>query len=85
MRRTRSLQGTAARTAVIVKTAEAVSGKKKAAHAPAAAEPVAAAPAAAAGITEEKIALLQKLTELQKAGVLTDDEFAAEKAKILNG
>ena len=57
----------------------------KAEGAPAAAEPVAAAPAAAAGITEEKIALLQKLTELQKAGVLTDDEFAAEKAKILNG
>ncbi len=85
MRRTRSLLGTAARTAVIVKTAEAVSGNKKAAPAPAAAEPVAAAPAAAAGITEEKIALLQKLTELQKAGVLTDDEFAAEKAKILNG
>ena len=85
MRRTRSLLGTAARTAVIVKTAEAVSGNKQAAPAPAAAEPVAAAPAAAAGITEEKIALLQKLTELQKAGVLTDDEFAAEKAKILNG
>ena len=85
MRRTRSLLGTAARTAVIVKTAEAVSGNKKAAPAPATAEPVAAAPAAAAGITEEKIALLQKLTELQKAGVLTDEEFAAEKAKILNG
>lgn len=85
MRRTRSLLGTAARTAVIVKTAEAVSGNKKAAPAPAAAEPVAAAPAAAAGITEEKIALLQKLTELQKSGVLTDEEFAAEKAKILNG
>ena len=85
MRRTRSLLGTAARTAVIVKTAEAVSGNKKAAPAPAAAEPVAAAPAAAAGITEEKIALLQKLTELQKAGVLTEEEFAAEKAKILNG
>ena len=83
MRRTRSLLGTAARTAVIVKTAEAVSGNKKAAPAPTAAEP-AAAPAAA-GITEEKITLLQKLTELQKSGVLTDEEFAAEKAKILNG
>ena len=83
MRRTRSLLGTAARTAVIVKTAEAVSGNKKAAPAPAAAEP-ATAPAAT-GITEEKITLLQKLTELQKAGVLTDEEFAAEKAKILNG
>ena len=75
MRRTRSLLGTAARTAVIVKTAEAVSGNKKAAP----------APAAPTGMTEEKIALLQKLTELQKAGVLTDEEFAAEKAKILNG
>lgn len=84
MRRTRSLLGTAARTAVIVKTAEAVSGNRNAAPAPATAEP-AAAPAAATGMTEEKIALLQKLTELQKAGVLTDDEFAAEKAKILNG
>ena len=82
MGRTRSLLGTAARTAVIVKTAEAVSGNKKVAPAPAAAEPAAAAPT---GMTEEKIALLQKLTELQKAGVLTDDEFAAEKAKILNG
>ena len=84
MRRTRSLLGTAARTAVIVKTAEAVSGNKKVAPAPApaAAEPAAAAPT---GMTEEKIALLQKLTELQKAGVLTDEEFAAEKAKILNG
>ena len=85
MRRTRSLLGTAARTAVIVKTAEAVSGNRNAAPAPAAAEPAAAAPAAPAGMTEEKIGLLQKLTELQKAGVLTDDEFAAEKAKILNG
>ena len=85
MRRTRSLLGTAARTAVIVKTAEAVSGNKKAAPAPAAAEPAAAAPAAPTGMTEEKIALLQKLTELQKAGVLTDEEFAAEKAKFLNG
>ena len=85
MRSTRSLLGTAARTAVIVKTAEAVSGNRNAAPAPAAAEPAAAAPAAPAGMTEEKIGLLQKLTELQKAGVLTDEEFAAEKAKILNG
>ena len=85
MRRTRSLLGTAARTAVIVKTAEAVSGNRNAAPAPAAAEPAAAAPAAPAGMTEEKIGLLQKLTELQKSGVLTEEEFASEKAKILNG
>ena len=87
MRRTRSLLGTAARTAVIVKTAEAVSGNKQPAAAPAApaAAAPAAAPAAPTGMTEEKIALLQKLTELQKSGVLTEEEFASEKAKILNG
>lgn len=85
MRKRGSLLGTMARTAVIVKTAEAVSGSNKKAPAAAPAEPAAAAPAAAGGMTEEKIALLQKLTELQKAGVLTDDEFAAEKTKILNG
>ena len=84
MRRTRSLLGTAARTAVIVKTAEAVSSNKQPAAAPAAAAP-AVAPAAPTGMTEEKIALLQKLTELQKSGVLTEEEFASEKAKILNG
>jgi len=84
MRRRGSLLGTMARTAVIVKTAEAVSGSNKKAPPAAPAEPAAAAPAAATGMTEEKIGLLQKLTELQKAGVLTDEEFAAEKAKILN-
>lgn len=86
MRKRGSLLGTMARTAVIVKTAEAVSGSNKQAPAAAPAEPApAAAPAAAGGMTEEKIALLQKLTELQTAGVLTAEEFAAEKAKILNG
>jgi hypothetical protein len=29
------------------------------------------------------IAQLQKLAELQKAGILTAEEFAAQKAKIL--
>lgn len=80
MRKRGSLLGTMARTAVIVKTAEAVSGNSKKAPPAAPAEP-----AAAGGMTEEKIGLLQKLTELQKAGVLTEEEFAAEKAKILNG
>jgi transcription initiation factor TFIID subunit TAF12 len=80
MRRTRSLLGTAARTAVITGTAKAVLGSgKKGAAAPA------EAPAPAAGMTEDRIAMLQKLSELQKSGVLTDEEFAAEKAKILAG
>jgi len=79
MRRTRSLLGTAARTAVITGTAKAVLGKGNA-QAP----PPEAPAATAAGMTEDKVAMLQKLGELQKSGVLTEDEFAAEKAKILS-
>jgi hypothetical protein len=32
---------------------------------------------------DEKIAQLQKLSGLKQAGVLTEEEFAAEKAKLL--
>ncbi|NTU80982.1 MAG: SHOCT domain-containing protein [Chloroflexales bacterium] len=47
-----------------------------------AAQPPAAAPAApAAGA--DRIAQLQQLAELKSLGVLTDEEFAAEKARIL--
>ncbi|MFN8623583.1 MAG: SHOCT domain-containing protein [Chloroflexota bacterium] len=49
--------------------------------------PAAAAPAATpapTGLTmDEKVAQLNQLAELHKAGILTDDEFAAQKAKIL--
>lgn len=78
-----SLLGTVARTAVITKTAQVVagSGKKAAPAAPAPAEPV--APPAAAGLTDDKIAQLQKLADLHKSGVLTDEEFSAQKAKLL--
>lgn len=51
------------------------------AAAPAPAAPAPAAPAAMS--MDEKIAQLEKLGELQKAGILTDEEFAAQKAKIL--
>ncbi|GAB3511908.1 SHOCT domain-containing protein [Pseudoxanthomonas daejeonensis] len=80
MRRTRSLLGTVARTAVITGTAKAVMGRGNAAAPP---SETAAAPAPAAGMTDEKLAMLQKLAELQKSGVLSDEEFAAEKAKLL--
>ena len=33
---------------------------------------------------EDKFAQLEKLAELNKQGILTDEEFAAEKAKILS-
>jgi hypothetical protein len=39
---------------------------------------------AAAPSQEDTIAQLQKLGELKSAGVLTEEEFAAQKAKILN-
>ena len=35
--------------------------------------------------TEDKIAKIKELGQLKDAGLLTDDEFAAEKAKILAG
>ena len=45
----------------------------------------AAAPVAApTGMTDDKVAMLQKLSDLQKSGVLTEEEFAGQKAKILS-
>jgi hypothetical protein len=43
-------------------------------------QPAAAAPAPA---EDDQMAQLQKLAELHTSGVLTDDEFAAAKAKAL--
>jgi hypothetical protein len=43
----------------------------------------AAAPAAAGGIDDSAMAELKKLSDLNAAGVLTDAEFGAAKAKIL--
>lgn len=83
MRKTRSLLGTAARTAVITGTAKAVLGKGKAPPPQEAAGAPAPPAPPAAGVSEDKIAMLQKLGELQKSGVLTEAEFAAEKAKLL--
>lgn len=96
MRRNRnnrpSLIGTAARTAVVVGTASAVSGavagsqaqraaaQQNAAHQAAAAQQQAAAPT---GLTEDKFTQLQRAAELRQSGILTDAEFEAMKAKIL--
>jgi hypothetical protein len=42
------------------------------------------APAAGPGaVTDESIAQLQKLAELQKQGILSPEEFAQQKAKLL--
>jgi hypothetical protein len=42
-------------------------------------------PAAPAASQDDMITQLQKLGELKAAGVLTEEEFAAQKAKILGG
>lgn len=39
---------------------------------------------AAGGMSQDKINELQQLGQLHESGVLTDEEFAAQKAKILN-
>jgi hypothetical protein len=41
------------------------------------------ASAGAGGISDAALAKLEQLAELRKQGILTDEEFAAQKAKIL--
>ncbi len=86
-----------ARTAVVAGTATAVSNRVSRRQASRwsqqeqqayAEEPQAYAqepPAPAAPSTDVKIAQLKELAELKAAGVLTDAEFEAQKAKILAG
>jgi len=76
---------TAARTAVIAGTATAVSGRVAARQGGAAPQPAATpdAPAPAGGLTDESIARLKQLAELHAAGILTEAEFAEQKARLL--
>jgi Short C-terminal domain len=87
----------AARTAVVAGTATAVSGRvarrqenkwaeQEAAQQPQYQEaPPQQAPPPAATSTDDKLEQLKQLGELKTAGVLTDAEFEAQKAKILAG
>jgi hypothetical protein len=86
---------TVGRTAAIAGTATAVSGRvqrrqankwsqQEAAQAPPEAAPAAAAPAAAPS-SASMIDQLKELGELKSQGILTEDEFAAQKAKLLAG
>ena len=97
VRRGPGLIGTAARTAVVAGTATAVSGnvaRRQAARAQAAApEPPAPAPAAppppppppapTAAAGDDTLERLERLAALRDAGVLTDEELAEQKKKIL--
>ena len=79
----------AARTAVVAGTATAVSGRVARRQDARYAEQDAqqyeqqAPPPAARRPEEDATAQLEKLAELHTQGVLTDEEFAASKAKIL--
>jgi len=86
---------TVGRTAAIAGTATAVSGRvqrrqankwsqQEAAQAPPEAAP-APAPAAPAAAGPSMIDQLKELGELKSQGILTEDEFAAQKAKLLAG
>jgi hypothetical protein len=89
---------TVGRTAVIAGTATAVSNRvsrrqgrrwseqqayEQQQQAPAAPPPQQVAPPPAAPSEGDKFAELEKLGKLHEQGILTDAEFAAEKAKIL--
>ena len=78
----------AARTAVVAGTATAVSGRvahrQNEKYADQAAEQqAAAAPAPAAAPVDDTTAKLTELANLHAQGILSDDEFAAAKAKAL--
>lgn len=86
-----------ARTAVVAGTATAVSGRvarrqqskwaqqeeQQYAQQQAAAPPPPAAPAAAPAAEGSTIEQLKQLGELKEQGILTEEEFAAQKAKLL--
>jgi hypothetical protein len=80
-----------ARTAMIAGTATAVSNrvsKRQGERWAQQEEPQAAAPPAApapAGGGESMIDQLKELGELKAQGILTEEEFAAQKAKLLAG
>jgi hypothetical protein len=81
-----------ARTAVVAGTATAVSNRvsrrqasRWAAQDPQYSDEPAQVPAAPPPAAENKIQLLKELGELKASGVLTEAEFEAQKAKILQG
>lgn len=89
------LLATAARTAVIAGTAQAVTGKVATRQAEAAAErqatvPAPAAPSQPAAVPapapvggDDLVAQLERLGQLHAGGILTPEEFSAAKSRLL--
>jgi hypothetical protein len=91
LRRGPGLVRTVGRTAVIAGTASAVGGrvqhrqqeKYASQEQPQQAQSAEAPPAAPS--EDDQIDQLEKLGDLHAKGILTDEEFAAEKARLLSG
>jgi Short C-terminal domain len=90
LRRSRGLARTMGRTAVIAGTATAVSGHvaqrqnaRMAAQTPAEAPPEAAPPSPDPTDAPDVVDQLKRFAELRDQGILTEEEFAAQKAKLL--
>ncbi|WP_326721404.1 MULTISPECIES: SHOCT domain-containing protein [unclassified Streptomyces] len=90
------LVGVAARTAVAAGTASAVSGRVARHQAEraaaqqtvpdaAASAPASSGPPSSSGLTDEEITNLERLGRLHEQGVLSDEEFAVQKDRILRG
>ena len=84
-RRGAGLARTVGRTAVVAGTAQAVSGRVAARQHAAIANTASTqgAKSKPGMLTDELVDQLKKLAELRDAGVLTEKEFAAKKAKLL--
>jgi hypothetical protein len=87
-RMARRMVGVAATTAVVAGTAGAVRHAQDQKYANQAAEQQAApeeqaAPMAPAPAADDVSSQIQQLAQMHNAGVLTDEEFAAAKAKLL--
>jgi hypothetical protein len=79
------LARTVARTAVVAGTAQTVAGRVAARQQAATAKTAGAhgARTTPGMLTDEVVDQLKKLADLRDAGVLTEKEFAAKKAKLL--
>ena len=86
MRRGPGLVGMAARTAVVAGTATAVSGRvarrQQQKYSGQEAQQQAVVPEQVPA-EDDKMAQIEKLAQLHASGTLTDEEFAAAKAKVL--
>ena len=83
LRRTRGLARTVGRTAVIAGTATAVSGHVANRQAARAQQGQAQEPAAPVAGQVDVVDQLKRFADLRDQGILTDEEFAAQKAKLL--